>query len=111
LKPKLRNLKNKEKESTAVFEQIGMTVKDLSAKEKKDYNVENGVMITDVKDFSRAADKNLARSFIITEADRKKVTNVRELRNIIESKKGDALLLRVRDIKGNTSFVGIEIPQ
>jgi serine protease Do len=103
--------KDKVKETTAEFESIGLTVRDLSAKEKKDYKLESGAIITDVKSFSRAADKNLAVSFVITEADRKKVIGAADLRKVIESKKGEAVLLKVRDKNGNTSFVGLEIPQ
>jgi serine protease Do len=103
--------KERTKESTAVFEDIGMTVRDLTAREKREYKLENGVMITEVKDFSRAAGKNLAAAFVITEADRKKVNSASELKNIINSKKGEAILLRISDASGNTRFVGLDIPE
>jgi serine protease Do len=102
---------NKSKEMIAEFEGIGMTVRDLNEKERKEYKIDSGVMITDVKDFSKAADKNLAASYVITEADRKKVSSAQELKTIINSKKGEAVLLKVRDMRGNTRFVGIDIPK
>jgi S1-C subfamily serine protease len=67
-------------------------------------------MITEVKDFSRAADKNLQPTFVITEADRKKVNSAKEFKSIIADKKGEAILLKIRDKGGNTRFVGLDIP-
>jgi len=97
--------------ATAEFENIGLTVKNLSAKEKKDYKVDSGVKITDVKAFSKASDKNLFKELVITEADRKKIEDVNELKSILNSKKGEAVLLKVRDVQGNTRFVGLDIPE
>lgn len=103
--------KDNSKRSTVEFEKIGLTVSDLSSSEKKDYKVEYGVKITEVKNFSKASDKNLFPKLVITEADKKKVNNVGDLKEIINSKKGEAVLLKVRDAEGNTRFVGIDIPE
>ncbi len=98
------------KSSTAQFDDIGLSVANLSSKEKSDYKVEHGVMITNVKPFSKAEDKQLAKGFIILEADKKKVDSVSDLRSIIKSKKGSAVLLRLQDSRGNNFYRGIEIP-
>ena len=98
------------KSSTAQFDDIGLSVANLSSKEKSDYKVEHGVMITNVKPFSKAEDKQLAKGFIILEADKKKVNSVGDLRGIIKSKKGSAVLLRLQDSRGNNFYRGIEIP-
>ncbi len=98
------------KSSTAQFDDIGLSVANLSSKEKSDYKVEHGVMITNVKPFSKAEDKQLAKGFIILEADKKKVNSVGDLRSIIKSKKGSAVLLRLQDSRGNNFYRGIEIP-
>ena len=99
------------KSSTAQFDDIGLSVANLSSKEKSDYKVEHGVMITNVKPFSKAEDKQLAKGFIILEADKKKVNSVGDLRSIIKSKKGSAVLLRLQDSRGNNFYRGIEIPE
>jgi serine protease Do len=98
------------KQTTASFEELGLTVKNLTEKEKSDYKIESGVMITEVKSFSKADDQRLFRGLAITEADRKSVKDVTSLSKIIEAKKGDAILLKVQDSSGNTRFVGLEIP-
>ncbi len=96
--------------STASFDDIGLTVKNLTDKERTDFDVENGVIITDVKAFSRAEDQRLFVGLVIVEADKTPVKNVDDLSELIEAKKGSALLIKVIDNQGNTRFVGLEIP-
>ena len=72
------------KSSTAQFEDLGFSVSNLSSKEKSDFKVDHGVVITDVKRFSKAEDTQLAKGFVILEADKKKVNSVSELRSIIK---------------------------
>lgn len=111
---------NKEKEksedadsktSTAVFEEIGLSVANLTSREKSEYKVDHGVMITDVKAFSKAEDRQLAKGLVILEADKKKVHSVNELKNIFKEKKGSAVLLKLQTKDGNNFFRGIEIPE
>ncbi|HRI46801.1 MAG TPA: Do family serine endopeptidase [Ignavibacteriaceae bacterium] len=101
-----------EKGSTesANFDDIGLSVKNLSAKEKSEYKVDNGVMITNVKALSAAQSQGLGKDLIIIKADRKDVKSVKDLSEIIKKKMGSAVLLEFTDIKGNTRFVGLEIP-
>jgi serine protease Do len=103
--------KNETGSSSATFDDIGLTVKNLSEKDKSDYNVSRGVIITQVKPFSKAEDQKLFSGLIITEADKEKIDNVNDFKQIIDKKKGSALLLKVVDKEGNNRFVGIEIPE
>lgn len=105
-----KNQKN-EDISTSNFDEIGLTVSNLSSKEKEQYKTENGVKITDVKPYSKSDDKNLSEGFIIVEADKKKIKNVSDLKNIIADKKGSAVLLKIQDASGNARFVAIDIPK
>ena len=61
--------------------------------------------------YSKAYDQGLFKDLIIVEADRKTVKDVSSFTKIIESKKREAVLLKVQDSKGNTRFVGLEIPE
>lgn len=99
------------KTSTAVFEEIGLSVANLTSREKSEYKVDHGVMITDVKAFSKAEDRQLARGLVILEADKKKIRSVNELKNIFKEKKGSAVLLKLQTKDGNNFFRGIEIPE
>jgi serine protease Do len=97
--------------TTATFENIGLTLSNLSEKDRTDYNLSKGVIVTNVKPFSRAEDQRLFAGLVITEADKEQVSNVNDFKRIVESKKGSALLLKVVDKEGNNRFVGIEIPE
>ncbi|MCW8802836.1 MAG: trypsin, partial [Ignavibacteriaceae bacterium] len=97
--------------STATFDDIGLTVKNLTEKDKSDYNIKSGVIITQVKPFSTAEDQRLFVGLIIIEADKDKISNVNDFKEVINNKKGSALLLKVVDKDGNNRFVGIEIPE
>ena len=99
------------KSSTAQFDDVGFTVQNLSSKEKSDFKVDHGVIITEVKPFSKAEDRQLAKGFIILEADKKKINSVSDLRSIMKDKKGSAVLLKLQDGRGNNFFRGIEIPE
>jgi serine protease Do len=97
--------------STVKFDNLGLSVQNLSAKEKSDYKIDAGIKISEVKQFSKADEQRLGAGLLIVEADKKKVHNVSEFKKIVDSKKGSAILLRVQDGKGNSSFIGLEIPQ
>jgi len=103
--------KNESGSNTATFDNLGLTVKNLSSNDKSELNVTSGVLITDVKPFSKAEDQRLFAGLVITEANKEKVENVNDFKKIVDEKKGSALLIKVVDKDGNNRFVGIEIPE
>lgn len=92
------------------FEDIGMTVQNLRSSELKNYKVDSGILITDVKTYGKAYNQRLFKNLVITEVDKKPVTSVREFEKIVKSKKGEAILLKLADSEGATRYVGLEIP-
>ena len=97
--------------TSATFDDIGLTVKNLTSKDKSDFKLSNGVLITDVKPFSNSEDQRLYAGLVIVEANKEIIENVDDFRNIVSEKKGSALLIKVVDKDGNNRFVGIEIPK
>jgi len=97
--------------STKTFDDLGLTVKDLTKTDKEKFKSDNGVVITDVKPFSKAEDQRLFKGLLIVEADKKKINNVGDLKDVFDSKKGSAVLLKLQDSKGVNQFRGIEIPE
>lgn len=93
------------------FEDIGLTVRDLKSNEMKDYKVKNGIIISKVKRFSKAENQRLFAGLVITEVNRNKIDSVSDFDEIIEDKKGEAVLLKVVDGSGVSRYVGIEIPE
>jgi serine protease Do len=103
--------KEEENLTIANYDDLGFTVKNLNERDMKDYNINHGVLITEVKRFSKAEDQRLFAGLVIIEAGKTKIDNVNELTDIVDAKRGSALLLKVIDKEGNNRFVGLEIPE
>ncbi len=95
---------------TLSFDKLGFSVDNLTKKQKDDYNVDKGVIITKVERNSVALDRGILPEGIITKADRQQVSSPKELKRIIESKKsGDALMLNIK-YKDTNRIIAVEIP-
>ncbi len=112
-KPVAKREKDVDEEKEPVeltIDDLGMTIKNLTSQDYETFDIEEGIKITDVKRYGRAFNQNLFRNSVILEVDRKPIDSVTEFEEITEAKKGEAILLKVKDAQGNTRFVGIEIP-
>ena len=103
--------KGEENLTIANYDDLGLAVKNLNDRDIKEYNIQQGVLITEVKPFSKAEDQRLFAGLIIVEAGKTEIKNVNELTDIIDAARGSALLLKVVDKQGNNRFVGLEIPE
>lgn len=93
------------------FDRLGFKVEKLTDKVKKEYNIDNGVLITDVKRFGIAAGRNMFPNGVIVEADRKAIKTTAELKEIIDNTKpGNAILIKVK-YPEVTRIVAIQIPE
>lgn len=91
------------------FDKLGFSVAPLTSEIKKQYKVDNGVLVTEVKRFSIASDRGLFPNAVITDADRKEVKSTSDLKRIIESKKtGEVILLNVK-YADRSQIVALEI--
>lgn len=103
---------NKKDVKELTFDELGLSVRNMTDAELKDFKVDNGVLITNVKNFGKAYNQRIARGMVITSADRQDISNVSELQSIIDGKKGQAVLLRIiLDNQGTSRLVGVEIPK
>lgn len=99
------------KDAPVNFDKLGFKVEKLTDKIKKEYETENGVLITDVKRFSIASDRGMYPNGIIIEADRKVIKTTSQLKSIIDEKKpGDSFLVRVK-YPEVTRILAIQIPE
>ncbi|HXX64519.1 MAG TPA: Do family serine endopeptidase [Bacteroidota bacterium] len=93
------------------FDNLGMSVRSLTSDEKKELEVDKGVLVTDVKPYGEAFNRFVGKNSVIVEADRKAVNTPGDLKKIVDARKpGDSLLLRVRNERG-TAFVALQIPK
>ena len=95
----------------ATFDELGFTVRDLKRAEAERFKVNNGVLITKVKRFSKAENQRLFAGLVITEVDREKIESVSDFEDIMDDKKGEAALLKVVDSEGTSRFVGLVVPE
>jgi serine protease Do len=101
-----------EESSVIKFDQLGMSIRSLSTDEKKEVDVESGVVVTDVRPYGEAFSRGVASNDVIVEADRKEIRSPRDMEKIIESHKpGDSILLRVKRQNGSSAFVAVQLPE
>jgi serine protease Do len=92
------------------FDKLGLTVRSINGSEKKDLHVDRGVLVTHVETFGEAYDRGLHEGDVILEADKKEVVSPKDLRAIFDKhKQGDAVLLRVKNSRGQMAFVAVQI--
>jgi len=104
-----RNSETSESKTLSLSE-LGFTVKSLSANQKAEYKVDNGVLVTNVTTYSEAFNRGLQEGDVILEADRKEIKSPKDLKSIIEEKKsGDAILLRTKKRDGTSRFIAMQI--
>jgi len=86
----------KEKSIQKNFDNIGLTVTDLTNSMKKELNIENGVYVKEVKMLSEAYKRGFREGLVIMEADKEKIDNVSQLNEILENKKpGDIVVFKI----------------
>ncbi|MBM2846008.1 MAG: Trypsin-like serine protease, partial [Bacteroidetes bacterium] len=105
---------NGDQESPKVtsFESLGMSVRSLTPEEKEKQSVDGGALVTEVKPYSEAFNRNIGKNAIILEADRKQVSSAGDLKKIIESHKpGDSILLRLKFSNGVTNYAAVQLPK
>lgn len=93
------------------FDSIGLTVRNMNEDELEKYKVKSGVIVTDVKNFSKAYDARVSNGYVITSINKKDVNSVSELKSMLDKKKGEAVMLKISDSEGNTRLVPLEIPR
>jgi serine protease Do len=90
---------------------LGLTVKNLDNDELERYKVKSGVLVTNVKNFSKAYDATIINGVVITTVNKKEVNSVSELKSMLDKKKGEAVMLKIVDGEGTSRLVPLEIPK
>ncbi|MGA7160672.1 MAG: Do family serine endopeptidase [Bacteroidota bacterium] len=94
------------------FDALGFSVTKVDPKIKKERKVESDIIVSNVKRYSEADDRQIQEGDIIVEADRKEISSVPEFEKLVKSKKpGDALMLRVKSSNGASRFIAVQIPK
>jgi serine protease Do len=97
-------------EKSVDVKEIGITVQSIDSKIKKRYDVEKGVIVSDVDEMSSVADQGLRKGDIITDLGDQKISTPDQFEKAIKKlKPGDAAMLRVKGADKKMRFVPIEI--
>lgn len=107
-KPKSPDFKLNKEELN--FKDLGLTVENMNSDELKAMKVNNGVVVKQVEKLSIAEEQGLGTGVVITHADRQKINSVEDLKKILDSKKGNAVLLKVYYQNGVSRLIGLEVP-
>lgn len=92
------------------LKELGLDVKDLSDSDKKRYEVDYGVRVSDLQAFGQAATRGVMKGDVILEVNSDKIQSVADFKSAIAKvKNGEAALLRIRRADKSTQFVAIEM--
>jgi serine protease Do len=78
--------------SKDVFDALGISVENLTAHEKAQLGVQNGVKITDLKDGKLSQFTDIRKGFVITQIDDQPVNSVEDFANILKDKSGKVMV-------------------
>jgi serine protease Do len=105
-----QNNNNNSESKAKKFEDVGFSVADITASVKKDYDIDYGVLVKEVANYSEAFNRGLRAGFVILEADKSKIENVDDLASIINKKgKGDILVLKAITPNKDIRLIAVEI--
>ncbi len=98
-------------DNNLTFEKLGFKVEKLSKEMKDKQELDGGVLVTNVDDYSEAQKSGLIKGTIIYKANKQTINSPDDLKNVIKSmKEGDAFLLQVY-YKDRSRLIALEIPK
>jgi Do/DeqQ family serine protease len=92
LKNKEGNTKIVKKGSTDIFNTLGIELEELSSKEKKKYNVNNGVKVLKLSKGKISKQTEIRVGFVITKVNNKMINSIKEFISQVEEAKGGIML-------------------
>jgi len=92
---------------SAVMEQLGIELQDLSAQQRKALGVESGVKVSQITAGKIRQGTDMEDGFVITKIDKTPVNNVKEAQKILENKKGGVMIEGVYPGNSETQYYAI----
>jgi len=106
---------NAHKPESKALPDLGFQIRDMNNRQLDRLDLENGIVVTDVKAYSAAAKAGIIQNDVIYELENNTVGNVASFNDELENfEKGDVIRLKVRRKMDNTNFdrlVFVEIPE
>jgi serine protease Do len=78
--------------SSAVMEQLGIELKDLSNQQKKEYGIGAGARVTSINAGKIRQNTDMEEGFVITKIDKTPIANASEAVKLLQGKKGGVMI-------------------
>jgi serine protease Do len=95
---------------TVAFKDLGFTVAPLTQKNKEDLDIEEGVLVSKVDNYSPASQRGLFSGLAIVKADKQTITKTGQIKKLMKDRQGEVLRLQVKS-KDGSRLVFLEIPK
>ena len=95
---------------TVAFKDLGFTVAPLTQKNKEDLDIEEGVLVSKVDNYSPASQRGLFPGLAIVKADKQAITKTGQIKKLMKDRQGEVLRLQVKS-KDGSRLVFLEIPK
>jgi len=93
------------------FDNLGLTVRQMTSEEKKIGAVDRGIIVSESKPYSEAFNNQIGTGDILMDADKQELNSPKDLKKIIDKRKpGDAIIFRVKKSNG-IGFYAVQIPK
>ena len=96
-----------EEPQSAVMEQLGIELQDLTSQQKKEVGVSNGVGVSQINAGKIRQSTDMEPGFIITKIDKTPVGSVKEAQKILHGKKGGVMIEGVYPGNEETQYYAI----
>jgi serine protease Do len=95
---------------TVSFKDLGFTIAPLSDKNKTDLDIEQGVFVSKVEQYSVAGQRGLFPGIAIVKADKQVITKTGQIKKLMKDRQGEVIRLQVKS-KDGSRLVFLEIPK
>lgn len=93
--------------SSAVMEQLGIELKDLTRQQKQEYGLEAGAQVAQINAGKVRQNTSMEEGFVITKIDKTPVGNAKEAARMLQNKKGGVMLEGVYPGNDETQYFAI----
>lgn len=92
---------------SAVMEQLGIELQDLTNQQKKETGIESGVVVSQVNAGKIRQNTDMEAGFVITKIDKIPVANAKEAQKLLQGKKGGVMIEGVYPGSEETQYYAI----
>jgi serine protease Do len=101
------NLASAEQPESAVLDQLGIELQDLTSQQKKAWGVESGVQVAQINAGKIRQSTDMEDGFVITKIDKSPVGSAKDVQKLLQNKKGGVMIEGVYPGNPETQYYAI----